>query len=109
MQCAQRFDVVDQALRRDRAQVDVRLARQWTAAPAATLVKERHAVAVRVEVGAPPRLGSRSWAAVQHNGGLTKRVADPFPEDQVTATCLQDSGVEGLHDRIVHRVIMALN
>jgi hypothetical protein len=34
------------------------------------------------------------------------RVPDPLPPDPVTATSLKNSTVEGLDDRIPHRVIM---
>jgi hypothetical protein len=91
VQSAQRFDVIDQVLGRDRGQVDVRLTRQWTTAPAAPLVKEGHTVAAGAEVGAPPRLRSRTRAAMQYNCWLSMRVPDTLPEDPVTTASLKDS------------------
>jgi hypothetical protein len=90
VQPPQRLDVIDQVLRRDRGQVDVRLARQRAAAPAAPLVEEGHAIAVGVEVSAPPRLRTRTRAAVQHDRRLAARVPDTFPEDPVTTANRQD-------------------
>ena len=90
VQPPQRLDVTDQGLRRDRGQVDARLTPQRTTAPAAPLVKEGHAVAAGVEVGAPPRLRTRTRAAVQHDRRLAARIPDTFPEDPVTIAALED-------------------
>jgi len=107
VQPPQRLDVIDQVLRSDRGQVYAWLTRQRTTAPTAPLVKQGHAVTAGIEVSAPPRLRTRTWTAVEHNCWLSIRVPDTLPPDPVTATSFKDSRVEGLNDRIPHRVIMA--
>ena len=59
--------------------------------PAAPLVKEGHAVAAGIEVSVPPRLHTRTWAAVEDNCWLSIRVPDTLPPDLVAATSLKDS------------------